>query len=394
MRIAIVGAGAMGRRVAEELLASSPDAELLAIDASLDSVSKFSDELADDRVKVAVVDANEIESLATALCGVNVVVNSAQYDINRQVMYAALKARVHYVDLGGMFHETRRQLKLHDEFEKAGLTALVGMGAAPGVTNILVAHACADLETVESVEASFGASVEDHQDASQFAPPYSLRTIMQEFTEESVQFLDGDHQSQPPMSGAQVINFPPPIGALDCIYTLHSEPATLPGYLAIKGVRNVVWRLGLPPALTNAIRAFASAGLGASEPIQYKGVEIVPIDFLLASIESNKQESGRSESPYTEIGCLRVEAKGIGASGEQRTSVLTCQLSVTGLIPDMAGVITGVPCAIAALMLADGRASNPGVHAPESVIPPGMMFEELRNRGFSLAFETHPTRLG
>ena len=316
-------------------------------------------------------------------------VNSAQYDVNRQVMNAALKARVHYVDLGGMFHETRRQLELHDEFKKAGVTALLGMGAAPGVTNILAAQACVDFEKIESVEASFGASVEDHQDASQFVPPYSLRTIMQEFLEESVQFLNGEHQSQPPMSGARVINFPAPIGELDCIYTLHSEPATLPDYLASKGVRNIMWRLGLPPALTNAIHAFASAGLGASEPIEYHGAEIVPIDFLLASIDANQRNSNAPKSPYTETGCLRVEVNGVTSSKEQQTTVLTCQRSVTGLVPDMAGVITGVPCAIAALMLADGRATNPGVHAPETVIPPNLMFEELRNRGFTLTCETY-----
>jgi len=389
MRIAIVGAGAMGLLVAEELLASSAEVELLAIDASRESVLKFKDVLANDRDNVAVEDANEIERLVAALRGSNVVVNSAQYDVNVSVMNAALKAGAHYVDLGGMFHETRRQLKLHDEFYKAGLTAVLGMGAAPGVTNIFAAHACAELEKVDSVEASFGAIVEDHQDVSQFVPPYSIRTIMQEYLEESIQFLNGSHESQPPMSGTRVINFPQPIGELPCIYTLHSEPATLPDYLGAKGVRNVVWRLGLPAVLTDAIRAFASAGLGASEPIDYHGVEIAPVDFLVASIEANPRNSDSPKSPYTETGCLRVEVNGVTSSEVQRTTVLTCQLSITGVAPDMAGVITGTPCAIAALMLPDGRASNSGVHGPEAVIPPGIMFEELGSRGFSLACETH-----
>ena len=388
MRISIVGVGAMGLQVAEELLASATEIELLAIDASQDSLSKFEDALVNDRVKLAVKDATNIESLAAALQGSDVVVNAAQYNVNGLVMKAALKTRTHYVDLGGMFHETCRQLKLHDEFHSAGLTAVVGMGAAPGITNVLAAHACAELEQVDSVEASFGASVEDLQDGSEFVPPYSLRTIMQEFLEESVQFLDGSHHSQPPMSGARVISFPQPIGELDCIYTLHSEPATLPSFLASKGVRNVVWRLGLPPALTGAIRAFASAGLGAIEPIGYHGVEIVPVDFLLASIEANQQKSDAKKLPYTETGCLRVEVNGVTTSQEQRTVVVTCQRSITGVAPDMAGVITGVPCAIAALMLADGRANNPGVHAPEAAIPTSMMFEELGNRGFALRSKT------
>ena len=388
MQIAIVGAGAMGLHIAEALLASSADVELLAIDTSRESLSKFEAALANDRVKLAIENATEVKRLAVALRGSTVVVNSAQYDVNVLVMNAAIKAAAHYVDLGGMFHETRRQLKLHDEFYNAGLTAVVGMGAAPGITNILVAHACAELEQVESVEASFGAIVEGLQGVSLFVPPYSIRTIMRELLEESVQFLNGSHESQPPMSGTRVINFPQPVGELPCIYTLHSEPATLPDYLRAKGVRNVVWRLGLPSALTDAVRAFASAGLSASEPIIYRGVEIAPVDFLVASIEANQRNSASVKSSYTESGCLRVEVNGAISSQELRTTVLTCQRSITGVAPDMAGVITGVPCAIAALMLADGRVSNPGVHAPEAVIPPSVMFEELGSRGFSLTCET------
>ena len=373
MRIAIVGAGAMGLKVAEELLSAAPEIELLAIDASAESVAKFKSTLANDNVIGAVEDATQIERLGAALTGSTVVVNSAQFDVNRSVMKAARLAGAHYVDLGGMYHETRRQLELHEEFKNAGLTAVVGIGAAPGVTNLLAAHACAGLEHVDSVEASFGASVEDHAGPAQFVPPYSLRTIMHEFMDESVQFLDGSHQSQPPMSGARLITFPEPIGELECIYTLHSEPATLPA------------------ALTASIRAFASAGLGATDPIDFNGMKIVPIDFLLASIDAHQRLSESTQSPYTETGCLRVEVNGVTPSHEKQTIISTCQRSVTGLIPDMAGLITGVPCAIAALMLIDGRANNPGVHAPEAAISASDMFEELEKRGFVLTTQVHPS---
>ena len=388
MRIAIVGAGAMGLRVAEELLKSSEDVTLLAVDASHSSLANFQSVLANSRVDVTIEDASNTQRLADAISGVEVVVNAAQYDVNRLVMRAALKARTHYIDLGGMFHETQRQLALHDEYEKAGLTAISGMGAAPGVTNLLAAHVCADLKSVDSVEASFGASVEGHEGPSQFVPPYSLRTIMQEYLEESVQFINGKHERQAPMSGARLISFPDPIGELECIYTLHSEPATLPSYFINKGIVNVEWRLGLPTELSNAVRAFASAGLGEIESIEYAGKKIVPIDFLLASIEANKRRQDAPTLPYTETGCLRVEATGITQSGKKQTKVSTCQRSITGLVPDMAGIITGVPCAVAALMLASGRIDIPGVHAPETAIPHVEMFEALESRGFGLKSET------
>ena len=381
----------MGLRVAEELLASAPEIELMAIDVSENSLAKFQSALGNARVKTSIANAEDTPSLAKAMKGSKVIINAAQYDINRLVMQAALLAGAHYVDLGGMFHETRRQLKLNDEFKKTRLTAIPGMGAAPGLTNLLAAQLSDNFVTLESVSASFGASVENHPGPSQFVPPYSLRTIMQEFMEESVQFVDGKHQTQAPMSGARLIEFPNPIGELECIYTLHSEPATLPDFLHEKGIRNVTWHLGLPIELTNAIRAFAAAGLSEEKPIEYQGQKIIPIDFLIASIEANKQKSSPEKAPYTESGCLRLEVSGTVDSGEIQTRVATCQRSITGVMPDMAGVITGVPCAIAALMLAKEQIKMPGVYAPEYLIDPGAMFEALKARGFKFTSEITTT---
>jgi hypothetical protein len=47
--------------------------------------------------------------------------------LNLNVMQAALAAKIHYIDLGGLFTWTRRQLKLHQDFLRAGLTAIIGM---------------------------------------------------------------------------------------------------------------------------------------------------------------------------------------------------------------------------------------------------------------------------
>ena len=63
-------------------------------------------------------------------------INSAQYEVNLPVMEGALRAGAHYVDLGGLFHTTRRQLLLDDRFKAAGLTAVLGLGSCPGIANV------------------------------------------------------------------------------------------------------------------------------------------------------------------------------------------------------------------------------------------------------------------
>ncbi len=381
MRIAIVGAGAMGAMVARELLAAAPDTPLALIDANVDRLHALADALLPVVVTTHRRDANDPTALAAALTGVDLVVNAAQYDVNLPVMRACLHAGCHYLDLGGMFHMTRRQLELDGDFSAAGLTAVLGMGAAPGITNVLAGLGGDELDTVDTIDAAFAASATDAPPSTVFVPPYSIRTIMQEFCEPSVQFIDGALSTEPPRAGRARIEFPAPIGAADCVYTLHSEPATLPTYFRDKGIRRVCWRLGLPAPLENAILAFASAGLDSSVPLVVGASSVAPIDVLAASIERNASTAGRPTEAYTEYGCLHVEVSGQRARQPTRL-VFDTLLTARGAPPDMAGIITAAPAAQAALMVARGESRLAGVHGPEAVLDGNMLLDRLRSRGF------------
>ena len=315
------------------------------------------------------------------LRGAEAVVNAAQYEINLDVMRACLAARCHYLDMGGMFHTTRRQLELSGEFAERGLTAVLGMGAAPGITNVLCRAACDELDSVERIELAFAAAAPGAVPGQVFAPPYSIRTIMQEFCEESVQFIDGELRRQPALAGRKCIDFPGPIGAVDCVFTLHSEPATLPLAYAHKAVREVTWRLGLPGALENTVRAFATAGLGNPQAITTTNGDIVPVDFLAACIEQNLERHAVPPAESVEYGCIRAEVSGVSDRGAM-TVRLECLLEAHGSPPDVAGIMTGTPAAIAALMIAQGEARLPGAHGAESVIPPSLMVARLRESNF------------
>lgn len=370
----------MGAFVAKELLRREPRAEVVIIDADAARAASLAATLSPTAVARA-CDARATDELAALLRGCAVTANAAQYDINLDVMRACLAARSHYLDLGGMFHTTRRQLMLSAEFAAAGLTAVLGMGAAPGLTNVLSRAACDELDAVERIEVSFAVAAAGAPSLPVFAPPYSMRTIMQEFSEESVQFIDGEYSTQPALAGRRRITFPDPIGTVDCVFTLHSEPATLPQAFAAKGVREVTWRLGLPAALEDTVRAFAAAGLGGQTPIKTSAGEIVPVDFLAECIEQNVARLTLAPTASTEYGCARAEVT--GRIGTTPTTVsLESFLEASGAPPDLAAIITGTPAAVAAIMLARGEAALPGVHGPEALMPPALMFARLRESGF------------
>src|SRR5208282_5554645 len=62
------------------------------------------------------IDVRDHAALVRLLDGASVVVNAVQYTFNLEVMEAAREARVAYLDFGGLFHMTRRQLALDAAF--------------------------------------------------------------------------------------------------------------------------------------------------------------------------------------------------------------------------------------------------------------------------------------
>src|SRR5262249_11790306 len=132
-------------------------------------------------VQSASADAREPAALANLLRGSAVVINCTNHKFNLNVMEAALSAGVGYVDLGGLFTWTRRQLRLKKRFTDAGLTAVLGMGCAPGLTNVMAAEAGKGLETVQSIRIRVG-SIDRSSNSGEFAFPYSAATIIEELT--------------------------------------------------------------------------------------------------------------------------------------------------------------------------------------------------------------------
>jgi len=150
--VVLGGAGTIGRIVVRDLFDSNPRNRILIADFNEPAAHELAKSFRSPRLAAGFADASRPELLARLMRGHAVVVNCTQHDFNLQVMAAALAARVHYLDLGGLFHWTRRQLKLDQKFKQAGLTAVLGMGCAPGITNIMGHWAADRLERVHSMK--------------------------------------------------------------------------------------------------------------------------------------------------------------------------------------------------------------------------------------------------
>lgn len=388
MKIAIIGTGATGKIIAREIINETTNLDLLLADMNTESAAELAAALNSERACAITCDARNEESLRAALEGVDLVINAAHHEMNLRVMACCLEIKAHYLDLGGLYHVTGQQVQLHADFQNAELTAVIGMGAAPGLTNILANKLCKDFDRVESVDAYYAAHASNQKAAGgAFTPPYSIRTLLSEFGDPSIQFVDGELREFAAKTGLERVQFPNPIGEVNCFHTLHSEPATLPGYFEDRGIRRVTWRLALPEAIESALECFISAGLYPDDIIEVDGCKVSPVNLLSACIERNVRKSTSNIDAHQELGCLRVVAR--GSVGKRRVeSIADCVLEVEGTQENVSAEITGRPAAAAALMVLQGDARNAGVHGPEAVVPPEAMLAALSKRSFSVSVQS------
>ena len=379
--IVLGGAGAMGRVTVRALteytdvdqitIADYNEGRAREVAASLKS-SKSSGSSESSRIAVKQIDVNDAERLAQLVRGADVVLSAVEYVFNLPILKACMQEKVHYADLGGLFHMTRRLMDLHAEVEAAGITAILGIGGTPGVTNLLARAAVDKLDRVDSIKVQLGCSDTTPSTAPLIAP-YSIRTILDEFTKQPQVFQDGAWYPQPPLSGQEEMIFPLPVGRATAIYSLHSECASFPVSFRDKGIRYVSFKIAFPSDFLTKLKFLVDIGFGSDEPINVQGLKVSPREVLARLLETAPVEDVEPE----DCDVLRIVANGEshGQQVEIANQVVVLPYRRWGI---GAGALdTGTPLAIAGHMLATGEITRRGAFGPEMCVPIEPFFREL-----------------
>jgi saccharopine dehydrogenase-like NADP-dependent oxidoreductase len=267
-------------------------------------------------------------------------------------------------------------------WKRANRLALIGIGAAPGIVNVLARSAADTMEMVREIHVAV-AGVDRTRDrpVSPFGISYSIRTLFEEASEPAAVMADGRLRFVPAMSGAQRIRFPSPVGWQAPALTLHSEVATLPRTYRAKGLRECTFRIAFPRATVERLAFLRDVGLLSPTPIRIGKTFTAPRDFLAAAIERAAPPPRRGIPDEYEI--LRVVVRG----HRNRAAVEeTIDCHVRGNLTWRVGIDidTGCPPSIAMQMLARGEITARGVIPPEQAVPAESFFHELQTRGMQI----------
>jgi saccharopine dehydrogenase (NAD+, L-lysine-forming) len=362
LRVGVLGAGGtIAPAIVRDLADSSEVAELVLLDLDERRASQVAEAHAPGRSRALSVDARDAAAFGVALQGLDLLVNSASYRVNLDAMEACLAAGAHYLDLGGLYWMTLRQLELSERFEQAGLVAVLGIGSSPGKTNLMARHAVSRLggpdAGIDSIEVAAAGRDPDAQEDGRLHPPYAIQTLVDELTLEPVVIRDGRVSQLAPLSAGGVLDFGQPIGPAETIFTLHSELAT---FAESFGCRNASFRLSLAQPLLDRLKRLVGAD---AEAVAEAAGEAVP------------------QSNHT-ISVHLVSARARDGRACTVRAVTRSHFGLGGSI-----ISTAAPAAASVRLLARGLITQRGVHPPERCIEPEDMFEELRARGCSFSVE-------
>ncbi len=378
MRAVVLGGGGLTGRCTVRDLAQGKVFDSVLV-ADLDrGLAAAAAKAGGPKAKAVTVDVRRRASVAKLLRGADVVVNAVQYNFNLDVMRAALAARVPYLDFGGLFHMTRRQLTLDAAFRKADLVAIPGFGQVPGVSNVLAMEAAQDLDRLESIVIRDG-----WRDLTVGAPEISFTwspsTFLDEMILPAMVFDGGEYREEPPMSGAEEFDFEAPVGRTRVYRTLHSEPATLPQSLRSKGIVHCEWKEGGPGI--EVLRTMSLLGLGSRKPLRVGASTVSPRAFTLALLRREKLLGAPEGIRVNDWEICDIELKG----AQKGRSVTRHAIARFPPRPDWHLTATeyavGVAGAIGAELIARGEITERGVVPPERCVPSASMRAALRARG-------------
>jgi saccharopine dehydrogenase-like NADP-dependent oxidoreductase len=392
MKVLILGgAGLMAEATERDLLEIDSDevSQITIVDSHSERLKTRVDELGSDRVSSSVMDLSNEEAVVKAMERQDVVINAATGATTLAAAKASLKAGVNFiglvtVDLPGSapgaplddigLPTDAFKEKLDDDFKKAGLTAILGLGSMPGTSNVMGRFFADKMESVESMEFSYAYA---HLAKTKSLFSFSPLGMIGQYTNEPVVLRDGKLVRISPRSGRETVRYPEPIGMREVFNILHEEPICFARSMKDKGLKHAGTKAGWGPDLLSKLALFDSLGLLDLTPRKVDDVSIVPARVLASGLTFEKVIP-------KDYGCTQLIIR--GESEGQKIEYTAEILSRPYKTLNGTQYRTGIPAAIGARLLARCEITRKGAFTPEYGINPAIYFSELKKRNLEMSY--------
>ncbi len=367
--VALGGCGQEGSTAVQALLKDEQISDIVVADIDLERAEKFVHECQDARVSALQVDVTKRAELQSAIVGADVVANfvGPYYRFGRDTLRTAIECGVNYVDINDDTDATETCLDLSPKAEEAGVTAVVGLGASPGLSNVLARKGYDLLDHAETIDIRWQVSLSDvDQDAG---PSAALLHFLHAIHGSVPQFIDGALTDVPAYSGEEIVEFRS-IGAQKAFFTAHPEPWTLSRVLP--GLSRVTCKGGVA-GLDEIVPALQALDLTSGASLEIGGLTIGLRQLALALLERLPVPG---DLPPPMSGLM------VSVSGTLNDEPATYRAEV--MAPARMTLLTGLPTAAGIALLARGQVKKVGVHPPETAFEPSAFLAQVEAHGVTI----------
>ncbi len=394
MKVLVVGAGGVGAAFAAIAQHREAFAHVVLADVALERAQATAERLGEpDRFTAERVDASSREELVELIARVqpDAVLNACDPRFNEPIFAACYDARVTYLDMAMTLshpHPERpyeltgemlgdKQFAREQQWQDAGLLALVGIGVEPGLSDIFARHAADELfSSISEVGVRDGADlvVEGYD----FAPTFSIWTTIEECLNPPLIWeRERGFYTTAPFSEPEVFVFPEGIGPVECVNVEHEEVVLIPRWVSCE---RVTFKYGLGQEFIDVLSTLHKLGLDSTEPVSVRGMQVAPRDVVAAALPDpatlGERMSGRT--------CAGTWVTGTGKDGQPRSTYLYHVVDNETTMRDYGSQAvvwqTAVNPVVALELLDRGEWQGTGVLGPEA-FPPAPYLELLAEYG-------------
>ncbi|SKA79330.1 saccharopine dehydrogenase family protein [Desulfobaculum bizertense] len=382
-RVLIIGAGGVGSVVVHKC-AQVPEvfSEICLASRTLSKCDAIAAQL-DRPIQTAQVDADNVPEMVELIRSFkpDLVLNVALPYQDLHIMDACLETGVDYLDtanyepLDEAKFEYSWQWAYQERFREKGITALLGSGFDPGVTNVFCAYAQKhhfdEIHQLDIIDCNAG----DH--GKHFATNFNPEINIREVTAKGRYWERGEWVETDPLSWSMNYDFPEGIGSKKCYLMYHEELESLVQNL--KGIKRARFWMTFSDQYLKHLEVLENVGMTRIDPVEYNGTEVVPLQFLKALLP-DPASLGPDTKGKTCIGCLMQGVK----DGKPKTvyiyNICDHQQAYAEVKSQAVSYTTGVPAMIGAMMVMTGTWKKPGVFNMEQFDPDPFM-EKLNKHG-------------
>lgn len=348
MKIAVLGAGMVGRTIATDLSEKFDVTSFDINESNLDILKNTG------KVICKMADLSQYSNYPEMLAPFDIIVNAVPGFMGYKTLEAIISAGKNCTDISFFPQDA---LQLDGLAKEKNVTVIMDCGVAPGMSNLILGYHN-ELMKIESFECMVGGLPKKRIKPFEYKAPFSPIDVIEEYTRPARYVENGDIVTKPALSDSELLDFEH-AGTLESFNT--------------DGLRSILFTMShIPdmkektlryPGHISLIQSLIKAGFFSEEEIDVKGKIIRPIDLTSAILF----EQWKSEPGEAEFTIMKIIIK-----GKEKNEPLTVEYflydeyDVATNTPSMSRT-TGFTCNAMVNLIAENKFNEKGVFPPELV---------------------------